>query len=922
MLRWGGVLVALIILFIIANIAKGIYADWLWFESVDYVSVYRLRVVTRIWLFFAGAGIFLAFFGTNVFVALRSLSQTDDVSALSEMEVDPAALRRVVLIAAVAMTLFLAVIFGAQAASHWDTVLLYINSQPFGTEDPAFHKDIGFYVFDLPALNFILGWAMGVAVLTTLAVASLYGFRVLLGGNQALSQYARPHVSLLLLVVLGLFIWRYWLSRYALVYSDRGAAFGAAFTDINAQLPVVYVLMALAGLVMIAIAVNAFRKGMVYLPIGAVVLWVVVAIVGGQIYPATMQRFQVEPNELAKEREFIQRNIDATRVAYGLDRIVVLPEDLTPSRAFVTAEEIDANPGTIQNIRLWDHRPLLTTLNQRQTFRPRYDFLDVDVDRYVVDGELRQVMLAARELNQDGLPEDARSWVNRRLQFTHGFGLAMVPVNEVREEGLPAYFVEGLPPSGDIEITQPRIYYGEASANYVIVNSEEDEFDYQGSGEQVRNRYDGSGGVKLNSFIRRIVYAWEFGDTNILISDALTEESRLLYKRNIRERVETIAPFLALDSDPYLIVVDGELFWMQDAYTHTDLYPYSTRTGGLNYIRNSVKVVVNAFDGSVTFYRIDEDTIDPIAEAYANLYPDLFTDFSEMPAELRAHVRYPQDLFQLQAHVYRTYHIEDPDTFFNKEDIWDLPTEIFLDRQQPMEPYYVIMRLPGEDREEFVLILPFLPTDKPNATAWLAARSDDPEYGKLLSFRFPPDKVISGPLQVDNRIDSDSTISPQLSLWNTSGSQVIRGNLLMIPVGEGNLFVEPIYLQATEGQLPELKRVVVVNGNTIAMEETLGEALDVVLGRAQASPPPTVDGQPTSTPVPTPAEGEPTLPPPTPAPTSTLDDDIESLIQEANDTFQLAQQLLQQGDFAAYGEQIDLLEEILQRLDELSSLNP
>ena len=922
LLRWGAVLVLLIVLFIIANIAKGIYADWLWFDSVDYLSVFRTRIVTRIWLFFAGAGIFLAFFGSSLVVALRSLSRTDDVSSLTEIDVDPAALRRVVLIAAVTITLFLAVIFGAQAASQWDTILLYINRAPFGIEDPAFHKDIGFYVFELPALNFILGWSMGAVVLTTLAVAGLYAFRVLLGGNETPARFARPHISLLLIVVLGLFIWRYWLGRFSLVYSDRGAAFGASYTDINAQLPVIYILMALAGVVAVAIAINAFRRGMLYLPVGAVILWVVVAIGGGQIYPSTVQRFQVEPNELVREREFIQRNIDATRFAYGLDRIDVLPEELTPARAFVTAEEIAANPGTVSNIRLWDHRPLLTTLNQRQTFRPRYDFLDVDVDRYVIDGEIRQVMLAARELNQDGLPEDARSWVNKRLQFTHGFGLAMVPVNEIGQEGLPNFFIEGLPPTGVFDIVQPRIYFGEAPDDYVIVNTSEDEFDYQGSGVQVRNRYDGGGGVGLSSFLRRVVYAWEFGDTNILISGAISDESRLLYRRNIQERIGTIAPFLALDSDPYLVVAEGELFWMQDAYTHTDGYPYSTRTEGINYIRNSVKVVVNAFDGEVTFYQMELDEPDPIVRAYSKIYPDLFTPFDEMPATLRQHIRYPQDLFQLQAQVYRIYHITDPDTFFNKEDIWDIPTEIFIDRTQPMEPYYVIMKLPGEDEEEFVLILPFLPAGKPNATAWLAARSDGDEYGNLLSFRFPTDKVISGPLQVDNRIDQNTAIAQQFSLWNTSGSQVIRGNLLMIPIGEGNLFVEPIYLQATEGRLPELKRVVVVNGTQIAMEETLEEALAVVLGRAQATVPDIGDGRaPSPTPISTPAEGEPTQPPPTPAPTG-APDDVDALIQEANDTFERAQQLLQQGDFAGYGTQIDLLEDILQRLAELTQLSP
>ena len=916
LMRWGGALVVLLILFTIASIAKGIYADWLWFDTVrsaagdDYISVFRLRIVTRIWLFFAGAGIFLLFFGVNALVALRQASQ--GASGLPPVlgDIEPAAARRIGLVAGIAATLFLTVIFGVQAAGQWDNLLLFMNSQTFGVEDPAFGRDIGFYLFRLPALNFLAGWLLAVVIITTIVVGGLYASRLVLGGfNANAPALARPHVSLLLVGVLGLFVWRYWLSRFALVYSERGASFGASWTDINAQVPVIYILMGLGSLTALLILVSIFRRGLLFLPVGATILWVVVAIVGGIIYPATVQRFQVEPNELVQEREFIVRNIEATRTAYGLDRIEVLPEELTPSNDFVTAEEIAANPKTIQNIRLWDHRPLLTTLNQRQTFRPRYDFLDVDVDRYEIDGEVRQVMLAARELNQEGLPEDARTWVNRRLQFTHGFGLAMVPVNEVQQEGLPAYFIEGLPPTGDITIEQPRIYYGETPEHYVIVNTAEDEFDYQGSGEQVRNRYDGEGGVRLSSFFRRLVYAWEFADTNILISDAISDESRLLYRRNIQDRVEMIAPFLALDSDPYMVVADGELFWIQDAYTHTDRYPYSTRTAGLNYIRNSVKIVISAFDGTVTFYLIEPD--DPIAQAYQGIYPDLFTDFADMPEVLRDHLRYPQDLFRVQSEVYLLYHITDPDTFFNKEDLWDMPMEIFIDRKQIMEPYYVIMRLPGEEQEEFVLILPFLPAGKPNATAWLAARSDGDHYGKLLSFRFPPAKVISGPLQVDNRIDQNTTISQQISLWNTSGSQVIRGNLLMIPIGEGNLFVEPIYLQATEGQLPELKRVVVVNGNNIAMEETLERALEVVLGQAQATAP---INEPPATTEPTAGPDETPAPAPTSAPVTPLSDNVAVLIGQANDSFERAQALLQQGDWAGYGEEIDRLEEILQTL--------
>ena len=930
LMRWAVALVVILVIFIVASIAKGIYANWLWFDSVpndasaDYLSVFRLRIVTRIWLFFAGAGIFLAFFGINILIAIRYAFRGVTVLPQALGDVEPAAARRIAIVVAVAASLFLAVIFGATAAGQWDSILLLLNSQSFGQEDPAFNRDIGFYVFQLPALNFIVGWSMGAAVITTIVVGALYASRLLLGGtNVDAPPLARPHISLLLILVVGLFISRYWLGRFELVYSERGAAFGAAYTDINAQLPVIYILMALGTLTAVLIFVSIFRRQLLFLPIGATALWVVVAIVGGLIYPATVQRFQVEPNELAQEREFIQRNIDATRAAYGLDQIEEQP---FPARESVTAEEILANPETIQNIRLWDSRPLRDTFNQLQALGPLYNFLPggVDVDRYEIDGELRQVMLAARELDQTSLEQKNQSWVNRRLNLTHGFGLAMVPVNEVAGQGLPEFFIENIPPTSKFDgfnIEQPRIYFGEIPASYVIVNADEDEFDFPvGEDQRAQNRFDGEGGVELSSLLRRFVYAWEFGDTDILISDALNDESRLLYRRNIRERVETIAPFLALDSDPYLVVAEGQLFWIQDAYTHTDRYPYSTRNGELNYIRNSVKVVINAFDGSTTFYLVDEN--DPIAQVYQGIYPDLFTDFDEMPETLRAHVRYPEDLFQIQAQQYLRYHIRNADDFFIGEDFWAIPTEKFFDQEQLLEPYFVIMKLPGEEKEEFVLIMPFRPRgERKNSIAWLAARSDGENLGKLLVFRFTETTVVLGPSQVESRIDQDTTVSRQLSLWDQAGSQVIRGNLLMIPIGESFLFVEPIYLQSTASRFPELKRVVVVTGRNdpVIMEETLEQALAVALGRAEPSEPilDGPDGEPPTV-EPTPAPGETPAATSTPRPTTPLSDDVGDLIEQANDSFVRAQQLLQQGDFAGYGEEIAELQLILQRLMELS----
>ena len=926
--RWLAVLVLVVVLFVVLNILKTIYADWLWFDSVGYRSVFSKTIVTRIWLFFAAAGVFLALFLSNVFLARHLAPAADEGGLIGGA--DRVAVRRVVLVGLVATALFLAVIFGSTASGQWDSVLRFMNSQSFGMEDPAFHKDISFYVFKLPTLRFIQGWATAVVIVTTLFVAGLYALRFALGGFAAeVTTPIKAHLSLLVVAVVGLFVWRYWLGIFDLTYSPRGALFGAGFTDLNAQLWAIRVLMAIGSLVALLILVNIFfPRGLfgwgMLTPAAGAGMWVVMAIALGIIWPAMQQRFDVEPNELVKERTYIQRNIDMTRRAYGLDRVEEKPFPAKPS---VTAQELDGNPDTIENIRLWDHRPLLQTFDQIQTIRPLYDFLDVDVDRYVIDGRLRQVMLSARELNSGRLPEEAQTWVNRRLQFTHGYGLAMSLVSEVVEEGLPELLVKDIPPVGIIEVTRPEIYYGGMPDHYVIVNTEEKEFDYPAGDTNVQTVFEGEGGVRLNSYLRRMVYAWEFNDFNIVISDSLNDESRVLYRRNIQQRISEVAPFLRLDSDPYLVAADGRLLWIQDAYTVTDNYPYSRPSGDFNYIRNSVKVTVDTYDGSTTFYLVDPD--DPIARTWDKIFPDLFTPFEEMPDSIRAHLRYPEDLFTVQADVYRTYHIREAQVFYNREDVWNIPQEVFIDTQQPIEPYYVIMRLPGEAREEFMLILPFTPSNRDNTISWLAARSDGEHYGKLLAFRFPTESLVFGPAQVEARIDQNPGISQLFSLWKGGGSDVIRGNLLMIPIGEGSIYVEPIYLKAAASELPELKRVVVANGNSIAMEPTLGQSIDVVLGRAESTLPAAAaaaaEGEegievsptpgPELTPMPTPEATPTEAPEVVPSPLST---DIAALTLQAQAAFERAQEALRQGDFAGYGQEIAKLEEILQRLVELT----
>jgi uncharacterized membrane protein (UPF0182 family) len=929
--RWLALFAGIILLFIVANVAVSIYADWLWFESVSFRSVYAKILVTRVWLFFAAAAVFLAFFLGNVLLT-RRLAPPPALQPI--VDVEPAALRRITMVVLLTFALFLAVIFGSIASGRWETFLLYLNGEPFGVEDPVFHRDVGFYVFSLPALQFMQGWSLGVAILTTIVVAGIYAFRISLHGFAFnITTGVKAHLSILVALILGLFIWRYWLGIYELNFSTRGPVFGATFTDLHAQLPVTYALIALAALAIVVILINIFRRG-VLLPVGVIGLWVVAAIVGGLIYPATVQRFDVDPNELTKERPYIERNIEFTRSAYALDRI---DEQEFPAELQVSQRDIESNPQTIQNVRLWDSRPMRDTFNQVQALRQLYEFSDVDVDRYFIDGEYRQVMLSARELNSDRLPPEADGWVNRRLQFTHGYGLVLAPVNEVVEEGLPDLQVKDIPPQGFLEVDRPEIYFGELTDEYVIVKTKELEFDYPPDN---RTTFEGSGGIRLNSFWRRLTYAWKFADPNIMISQQISGDSSLLYRRDIPDRIHTIAPFLRLDADPYLVVADGQLFWIQDAYTTTDRYPYSQPfQGQLNYIRNSVKAVVNAYSGEVTLYVAEPD--DPIIRTYDKIFPDLLTPIDEMPPSLREHIRYPEDLFSVQAEMYRTYHMKEAQVFYNKEDLWTIPNELFFEKQQPLLPYYIIMRLPGEPQEEFVLMLPFTPRNRDNTNAWLAARSDGDNYGKLIAFSFPKDRLVFGPAQIEARINQDSSIAEQFTLWSRSGSTILRGNLLMIPIGQSNLYVEPIFLQSETSQLPELRRVIVANGNDISMEPTLKDALAVVLGRQEPTAPlvelpPEGEGEPLpgvtpeteATPVPdiltTPSATSTPSPVLTPTPAAPLTppaeiSDIAALVQQAQETFDRAQEALQRSDFAAYGAELEQLDEILRRLGELTS---
>jgi len=897
-ITWTIIILASIIgLLIILNMSKGFYTEWLWFSSLGYGAVYGRILSTKFLVFLIAAVVFCVFFLSNVFLTTRFIPKNAvNTMPLSVLQQFQPAVRWGV----VAITIFLTVIFGVIAQENWQIVLRYFNAQPFGVSDPVFNKEVSFYVFSLPFLNFVRGWLMGTVIITTLGCAALYTVNYLV--RRMRFDYARGvswHIAGLLTIVLSLFAWGYWLGIWELVFSERGVVFGASYADMHAKLPAQWILI---GTVIICIGLliySLIRRNYRWVLYG-IGGWIVVLILVSAAYPAIIQRFQVQPSELAKETPYIEYNIQYTREAFALDRI---EEQQFPAKEAPDMQDIALNMVTINNIRLWDHRPLKDTYNQIQSFRLYYDFHDVDVDRYEINGNYQQVMLSARELSVDKLSGEAQTWVNERLLFTHGYGVASSPSNEISSEGLPVFLVKDIPPSGQLEISQPQIYFGEKTNNYIITNSRSPEFDYPMGDENVYNYYDGDDGVGLGNFIRKLAYAWQFGDLNILISSELTPESRILYNRNIQIRVNHLAPFLLLDEDPYLVIMDGRLFWIQDAYTVTNRYPYSEPiSGSINYIRNSVKAVIDAYNGDVTFYITDPK--DAIIQTYRSIFPELFKPAEQMPEYLRAHWRYPESMFYIQALVYRSYHMQDARVFYNKEDLWAIPREIYAESEQAIEPYYIIMRLPDEETEEFLLMLPFTPENKNNTIGWLAARCDDENYGTLLAYLFPKDRLVYGPSQIENRIQQDTIITEQLALWDRGGSRVIRGNLLMIPLGESNLYVEPVFLQARAGGLPELKRVIVAAGDQIVMRQTLAECIAVIFG----TEPPVVE-----------PEIEPVEPGEPAEPGEAVSAEITVLISQAQEHFDKALEYQKEGNWTGYGEEMDALSTVLNQLSELAS---
>jgi uncharacterized protein len=837
-IKLGVVALALILLWLLMGWGQSFYTDWLWFSSVGHQGVLVKIVSTRIVLFVAAVLLFLLLAVPNLVAALRNTGRIKPQRGKISPDVYNSARKLLVVLGGGAVIL-VALVLASSPAGQWETVLRFFHQDAFGTQDPIFQRDYSFYIFTLPALEFLRSWLVGAVLATMAIVAAVYYLSSMLREELfTFTGSVRSHLAVLGALLFVLIAAGHWLGRYELLYSQIGAVYGVGYTDELITLPARTVLTLVALVTAGTLLASAYLRHNRY-AIWSLAGWLVLSVVAINVLPGLVQRLVVEPSELAREEPYLANNIASTRTAFGLDG---LQSKDHPAQGAVTHETIDANQGTIQNIRLWDEGPLLQSYNQIQFFRLYYDFLTVHTDRYQVDDELRQVMLASRELSSEKLPTEAQRWVNRFLQFTHGYGVAMSPVTEVQPGGRPDFFVRDLPPKGEIPLERPEIYYGLKSLEYAIVNSKMQEFNYPGQDGPVYTHYKGNGGVRLSSFFRRLIYAWEFKDLNILISGEISSESLIQYRRTIDERFATVSPFLQRDNEAYSVVADGRLFWIQDAYTTTNRYPYSTPwENRFNYIRNSVKTVVDAYDGSIDYYIYDQE--DPLIRTYQAIFPGLFKSKDEMPAYLQDHVRFPQDLFTVQTQMLLQYHMKDPVVFYNKEDQWSVPTQTSFGKTEVLRPYYIVARLPGEEKEEFLLIQPFTPINRHNLVGWMAARSDGENYGDLVLFRFPSGRHVDGPSQVEARIDNDAVISEQFTLWGQVGSTVLRGILLVIPLGDSILYAEPVFLKPETIEFPELRRIILADSRQVVMHQTLDDSIDALVGKLPAVAPPVPEAE-------------------------------------------------------------------------------
>ena len=892
--------VLIIAFLVLLSLFAGYYGDWLWFRNMGFGAVFTTILWSKILLFFVFFLIFGIFAWGNIAIARGRGTHTRSLKVLGpEQRITPFDIvfsNKYAKYSWAAIILFFSYIMGSQASGSWETFLKFLHASTFGVTDPIFSKDAGFYVFHLPLYDFIQGWYLFSVIIVFIMVAASYFMDQSIGVRENrfyINQKARTHLAVLGgLFFLGIAL-VFKLKLYGLMYSGSGVAYGASYADVHAQIPAYWAVLITALIVAILFFLMPFLNKWKFL-LYSIGVYFVVLIGFSWIYPALIEQYSVKPTELTKETPYILHNIKFTRLAFGLNKIEEKP---FPVRKSITYDDIKENNATIHNIRLWDTRPLIETYRQLQEIRLYYNFKNVDVDRYHFKENYTEVALAARELPPSQLPARASTWLNIHMKYTHGYGLVMSPVNEVTKDGMPDLIVQDIPPSSNVlSITRPEIYYGEQTNQYALVNTKTKEFDYPSGNQNVYTSYQGKGGVRLSSLFRRLIYTWNLSDINILLTDYLTNTSRIMFHRDITDRDNTIAPFLGYDSDPYLVVgEDGKLYWFHDAYTTSNMFPYSQpfsqsqNNTGFNYIRNSVKVVIDAYNGDVSYYVIDPS--DPLVRTYEKIFPTLFKPISEMPVFLRRHIRYPMDLFQIQGKMYKTFHMTNPQVFYNQEDLWSLPTEVYNQNEQPMLPYYIIMRLPDTKSEEFMLMVPFTPSKKNNMVAWLCARCDGDNYGQLLEYRLSKEKLIYGPLQIDARINQTPDISSRLTLWGQMGSSVIRGNLLVIPIEHSFLFVEPVYLQSEQSKMPELKRVIVALGNQLQMRDNLDDALRAVFS-LEAVPPAQLQKALT---------GLPTGP-------------LSNMAQEALNHFNKALDYLKNADWTKYGQELNKIKDILQRM--------
>jgi len=888
----------IILIFLIIGLLMipGLYTDFLWFGSLGISSVFITIINTQLTL-----GILTAlFFFSVLYVNFRIIKRILRKEGIEQRNADDKMISMVFVI--------FALIAGLAFSSQWDVMLKFLNATSFNVVDPVFGNDISFYVFSLPFYASIIGLLIATAVVNLIISVFIYIFYVnpfRFGSIPDIEEEVfhhiktgfkgniKLHLSMLagvLFILVGVWIW---LSRYGILFSEAGVVFGAAYTDIHITLPVLTLLSIITMIVGVVFLGEWKIKNLKYPVIGVGVIILVLII--GSFAGVVVQQIQVEPDEYNAERPYIQRNIDYTLKAFDLDQVQEIPFQPNYNMSY---QDLIENNATLDNIRIWDYRALKDTYSQLQLIRSYYDFNDVDIDRYrVVENgseQVFQVMLSPRELNQDDLAEKAQTWVNQHLVYTHGYGLALSPVNKKTADGFPELWIKDIPPVTEmgIPIIRPEIYFGEKTDRFVVVNTNTEEFDYPKGGENVYTTYTGSGGVSLQG-LSRLAFAMRFGSVQILVSGSITSESTILLHRNIHDRIRTIAPFLMYDSDPYMVISEGNLYWIIDAYTTTDSYPYSERYGlqETNYIRNSVKVVVNAYSGDVNFYIIDDE---PIIATYEKMFPDLFMDFSQMPDDLKDHIRYPEDLFTVQTEVYATYHMTDPRVFYNREDQWRIPNELYSGNTIEMEPYYVLLNLPGTNEgSNFIIMTPFTPEGKDNMIGWMGAKSDPSDYGEKVVYQFPKQSLIYGPKQIESRIDQDTEISQRMTLWSQSGSRVIRGNLLVIPVKQSLLYVEPVYLRASgASSIPQLQRVIVAYGDRLAMSSDLNTSLQVVFSQ----------------------DVNDTIPDDEP-----IEGDLQELITQAITTYAEAESLLMQGDLVGYAEKIERVGEILDEMEQLQN---